>query len=95
MGRTGAGKSSIFSAVFRLSEPEGLLWVDQYQIQLAGLHNLRKKMSIILQVCTSEHSHMFFLCKAASLNDFNLIYFCFVFKLDKNVDPFAPNRVYF
>ena len=77
VGRTGAGKSSVFSAVFRLSEPEGLLWVDQYRIELAGLHNLRKKMSIILQVCTSEHSHMFFLCKAASLNDFNLIFLLF------------------
>ncbi|XP_027391375.1 LOW QUALITY PROTEIN: multidrug resistance-associated protein 4-like [Bos indicus x Bos taurus] len=49
VGRTGAGKSSVFSAVFRLSEPEGLLWVDQCRIELAGLHNLRKKMSIILQ----------------------------------------------
>ncbi|XDA80103.1 hypothetical protein R6Z07F_010097 [Ovis aries] len=49
VGRTGAGKSSVFSAVFRLSEPKGLLWVDYYPIQLAGLHNLRKKMSIILQ----------------------------------------------
>ena len=61
MGRTGAGKSSIFSAVFRLSEPEGILWVDYYWIGDAGLHNLRKKMSIILQVCTSGHSHMLFL----------------------------------
>ena len=61
MGRTGAGKSSIFSAVFRLSEAEGSLLVDWCQIGDAGLHNLRKKMSIILQVCTSEHSHMFFL----------------------------------
>ena len=61
VGRTGAGKSSIFSAVFRLSEPEGALLVDRCRIGDAGLHNLRKKMSIILQVCTSEHSHMFFL----------------------------------
>ena len=61
MGRTGAGKSSIFSAVFRLSETEGSLWVDWCWIGDAGLHNLRKKMSIVLQVCTSEHSHMFFL----------------------------------
>ncbi|XP_070641616.1 ATP-binding cassette sub-family C member 4-like [Bos indicus] len=49
VGRTGAGKSSVFSAVFRLSDPGGLVYVDRYQIQLAGLHNLRKKMSIILQ----------------------------------------------
>uniref|UniRef100_A0AAA9SMB4 ATP binding cassette subfamily C member 4 n=1 Tax=Bos taurus TaxID=9913 RepID=A0AAA9SMB4_BOVIN len=49
VGRTGAGKSSVFSAVFRLSEPEGYLWVDRCLIGRAGLHNLRKKMSIILQ----------------------------------------------
>ncbi|XP_027391784.1 multidrug resistance-associated protein 4-like, partial [Bos indicus x Bos taurus] len=49
VGRTGAGKSSIFSAVFRLSEFEGLLSVDSCWIQATGLHNLRKKMSIILQ----------------------------------------------
>ncbi|XP_040123204.1 multidrug resistance-associated protein 4-like [Oryx dammah] len=49
VGRTGTGKSSIFSAVFRLSEFEGSLSVDSCWIQPAGLHNLRKKMSIILQ----------------------------------------------
>ena len=77
MGRTGAGKSSVFSAVFRLSEPEGYLWVDRCLIGQAGLHNLRKKMSIILQVCTSEHSHVFFLYRHLSLIDFNLIFVCF------------------
>ena len=61
VGRTGAGKSSVFSAVFRLSEAEGSLLVDWCQIGDAGLHNLRKKMSIILQVCTTEHFHVFFL----------------------------------
>ena len=61
VGRTGAGKSSLFSSVFRLSEPEGFIWVDYCWVGDTGLHNLRKKMSIILQVCTSEHSHMFFL----------------------------------
>ncbi|XP_043334219.1 ATP-binding cassette sub-family C member 4-like isoform X1 [Cervus canadensis] len=49
VGRTGAGKSSVFSAVFRLSEPEGSLYVDRRLVGEAGLHNLRKKMSIILQ----------------------------------------------
>nr|XP_020732978.1 multidrug resistance-associated protein 4-like isoform X4 [Odocoileus virginianus texanus] len=49
VGRTGAGKSSLFSSVFRLSEPEGFIWVDYCWIGDTGLHNLRKKMSIILQ----------------------------------------------
>ncbi|XP_043747923.1 ATP-binding cassette sub-family C member 4-like isoform X4 [Cervus elaphus] len=49
VGRTGAGKSSLFSSVFRLSEPEGFIWVDYCWVGDIGLHNLRKKMSIILQ----------------------------------------------
>ena len=60
VGRTGAGKSSFIAALFRLSEPEGRVWIDKILTTEIGLHDLRKKMSIIPQVCTSEHSHMFF-----------------------------------
>ena len=50
MGRTGAGKSSLLAALFRLAEPEGMLEIDGIQITNIGLHDLRKNMSIIPQV---------------------------------------------
>ena len=60
VGRTGAGKSSLTAAVFRLSEPEGGISIDGILTMRIGLHDLRKKMSVALQVCLAEHSHMFF-----------------------------------
>ncbi|KAJ3591681.1 hypothetical protein NHX12_006813 [Muraenolepis orangiensis] len=49
VGRTGAGKSSLVSALFRLAEPEGRVTVDGVLTSELGLHTLRQNMSIIPQ----------------------------------------------
>lgn len=49
VGRTGAGKSSIIAVLFRLTEPEGSIKIDNIETKSIGLHELRKKLSIIPQ----------------------------------------------
>lgn len=49
-GRTGAGKSSIMTALYRLSElQEGRIEIDGIDISTLGLNSLRSKLSIIPQ----------------------------------------------
>lgn len=50
MGRTGAGKSSLITLMFRMAEIDGSIMIDDVDTQKIGLHELRNKISIIPQV---------------------------------------------
>ncbi|CAF4616740.1 unnamed protein product, partial [Rotaria magnacalcarata] len=52
IGRTGAGKSSLFQAMFRLIDQEsvsGKISIDGFDIKSIPLHHLRSRLSVIPQ----------------------------------------------
>ena len=55
VGRTGAGKSSLTLALFRILEPaSGYIHIDGLDITSLGLHQLRSAITIIPQVCITS-----------------------------------------
>jgi len=49
VGRTGAGKSSLINALFRLAYIEGEIYIDKISTGAIALHDFRSKISIIPQ----------------------------------------------
>lgn len=49
MGRTGAGKSSITQAIFHLAIVDGVIEIDDFDLNSLGLHTFREKISMIPQ----------------------------------------------
>lgn len=49
VGRTGAGKSSIIAALFRLALTEGKIVIDSINVDTVSLNRLRSSISIIPQ----------------------------------------------
>lgn len=49
VGRTGAGKTSLISAVFRLYDLEGQIYIDHRDCADINLHRLRSSISVIPQ----------------------------------------------
>ncbi|CAN7998400.1 unnamed protein product, partial [Ixodes hexagonus] len=81
VGRTGAGKSSIIAALFRMTEPQGRILIDGVDVRQIGLHDLRNKISIIPQANRESNK------RASTVQDPVL----FTGPIRRNLDPFSEH----
>ena len=79
MGRTGAGKSSMTLALFRIIESAGgSIYIDGENIAEMGLHDLRSKLTIIPQVsdsCISVVYPSLYMQGTTNLKDVECLFF--------------------
>ena len=70
VGRTGAGKSSLIAALFRIVEPSGgELLIDGVNVLNMSLHTLRNNVAIVPQV---RVSHAYFVSFAGFVEGFRV-----------------------
>ena len=63
VGRTGAGKTSLFAAMLRLTElDEGKVYVDDVDVAKIGLFDLRSSVAVIPQDPVLFQVGLYFLC---------------------------------
>ena len=51
VGRTGAGKSTVFNVLLRFYHYMGIVTIDDVNIRRIGLQDLRNHITFLLQVC--------------------------------------------
>ena len=71
VGRTGCGKSTLMSALFRIVEPTGgCVVIDGQDLALVPLHQLRSKLALVPQVMIAIPTKMTTYCisSAATLS---------------------------